>query len=77
MHRFFAKTCSFLTERVSKCVYLENIKFLDIVTIGSGGESLIKSEKTSIHSMFEKNIGRVGGSWFSVTHPHDLTIKKY
>jgi hypothetical protein len=38
---------------------------------GSGGESLIKSEKTSTYSMFEINRGIFGGSWFSVTHPHD------
>jgi hypothetical protein len=34
-----------------------------------GGESLIKSEKTSAYSMFEKNMERFGGFWFSVTHP--------
>ncbi len=40
--------------------------------MGSGGESLIKSEKTSAYSMFEINKERFGGFWFSVTHPHDL-----
>ena len=38
---------------------------------GSGGESLIKSKKTSTYFMFEINKERFGGSWFSVTHPHD------
>ncbi len=37
-----------------------------------GDEPLIKSEKTSTHSKFEINMERFGGSWFSVTHPHDL-----
>jgi len=39
--------------------------------LGSGGESLIKSEKKSTHSMFEINMERFGSSWFSVTHPQD------
>jgi hypothetical protein len=39
--------------------------------LGSGGESLIKSEKTSTCSMFEINMERFGSSWFSVTHPQD------
>jgi hypothetical protein len=26
--------------------------------------------------MFEINIERLGGSWFSVTHPHDQTSKE-
>jgi hypothetical protein len=43
--------------------------------IFGGGESLIKSEKTSAHSMFEKNMERFGGSWFSVTHPHNRVIE--
>lgn len=33
-------------------------------------ESLTKSEKTSTNSMFETNMERFGGSWFSITHPH-------
>ena len=39
--------------------------------MGRGGESLIKSEKTSTPPMLGKNTERFGGSWFSVTHPHD------
>lgn len=32
---------------------------------------MIKSEKTSTYSMFGINMERFGGSWFSVTYPHD------
>jgi hypothetical protein len=39
--------------------------------MGSGGESLIKSEKKSTNSRFEINMERFGSSWFSVTHPQD------
>lgn len=39
--------------------------------MGSGGESLIKSEKTSTYPMFEINMEIFGGFWFSVTHPYD------
>ncbi len=51
------------------------IFFLDAI-YGRGGESLIISENTSTYSMFEKNVGRFGGSWFSVTYPHDPIYKK-
>ncbi len=44
------------------------ISFIIREISGSGGESLIKFEKTNTYSMFEKNMEVSGGSWLFVTH---------
>jgi hypothetical protein len=61
-HQVFSRNARFNLPSLSR--------FSVLKISGRGGESLIKSEKTSTYPMFEKNVERFVGLWFSVTRPH-------
>jgi hypothetical protein len=70
-------TCAIFKQmaHVGACGLSECMK-TQITSVGIGGGSLTKSKKTSSNSMFEINMERFGGSWYSITHPHDPSVLK-